>query len=882
MYLGDNKFFIEQVPDNAETGTYIIPLVVLSYIIASFASFTAFKLTIKFLKEKLPIVQKILHYSGAFVLGGGIWSMHFIGMLAYKMNMYMEYNFWITFLSLIIAIVLAFYVLKIVKNNNLTLKTLTFSSILLGLGICSMHYSGMAAMEMDGDILYLPDLYAISVLIAIAASAVALFLLFKVSRLEKGKKKTLYISISSLVMGGAICGMHYMGMAATVFIPFAECRFDSNQSFEKLAMIISYVTLAIFLLTQVIDSIIGAFIYKDIGKKVFLQLIALLFLLLFIVFLSFLSLKIQMEERKNNTAIMNGVGLQRMLIQRYTRQVTATIAAHAIKDWKTIIKNNKESQITAKQLDGNYKSLKKGGSFIISVNGQRAVNITSGYFGEDGDIKIIDQAIKEWEKLKRIAVSTLQSDVKTIVNNPKYNQLSDQADRAVSVQDKLAYHIQKKLEKNLSDIEKEQFFLLLISLFIFSITIYYAYRKISIPLSKHTKEITKAQNFLRSIIDNVPDPIFVKDQEHRFIEGNNAFWELFGKPREEIIGKTDADFFPEDEVKIFWEKDNKVFRDGYDENIENVTNHKGETIIAKTIKNTFIGIHGKPKLVGVINDITQRVNAEEKLKVHRNNLEKLIEEQTADLVKAKDEAEKANMMKSEFLANMSHELRTPMHSILSFSKKGVDNFNKVKKERLERYFSNIYESGSRLLLLLNDLLDISKLESGSFEMDYQKVNIEKLINSALNETSSLTKDKKINITTQLETDVEEIYLDKNKILQVLINLLSNAIKFTPEGKNILIKTGYSTTSSRSESCVEAVKISVIDEGVGVPETELEKVFDKFVQSSKTRTGAGGTGLGLAICKEIIEAHAGKIWVENNINGGAIFSIIIPIKRTCNE
>ncbi len=234
---------------------------------------------------------------------------------------------------------------------------------------------------------------------------------------------------------------------------------------------------------------------------------------------------------------------------------------------------------------------------------------------------------------------------------------------------------------------------------------------------------------------------------------------------------------------------------------------------------------------------------------------------------AETRAEAANRAKSEFLANMSHELRTPLHIILSSANLGHKRVETASSDKLRIYFDKIDRSGHNLLALLNDLLDLAKLEAGKMDFAFQPIKLQQLLTQATHEFEPLLAERQITLETVVPDSSIELSLDPEKIQQVFRNLLSNAVKFSPEG---------STITCRLHAEADTAIVSVSDEGPGIPAEELETIFDKFIQSSRTRTGAGGTGLGLAICRDIVNAHGGQIRAEHEPEKGAVFHVKLPL------
>jgi len=244
----------------------------------------------------------------------------------------------------------------------------------------------------------------------------------------------------------------------------------------------------------------------------------------------------------------------------------------------------------------------------------------------------------------------------------------------------------------------------------------------------------------------------------------------------------------------------------------------------------------------------------------------LATEQTARLTALNVELQRANQHKAEFLANMSHELRTPLNSILGFSQLLLEGDGGVLTTDQRQDVDIIAQNGQHLLALINDLLDISKLEAGKAQLHRGEVEVEPLISECVESVRSLAKTKKLDLSASVSPEVGRVFADGPKLKQVLLNLLGNAIKFTETGSVRL-------TAERQGA---ELRVSVRDTGIGVPVEDTERIFESFQQGKSGISGKyQGTGLGLAICRQLVEMHGGRIWVKSTAGQGSTFTFTIP-------
>ena len=381
--------------------------------------------------------------------------------------------------------------------------------------------------------------------------------------------------------------------------------------------------------------------------------------------------------------------------------------------------------------------------------------------------------------------------------------------------------------------------------------------------------LIEKDSLLRVIYKHTPDAIMLFERDGKIIEANDACCSLFSIASNDFQGLNVFNLLDKpsaDEIskKVSTLNVNRQFScDLYLPREEGI----GIPLVGSFNE---IDHHGEIALAVIFKNVTHLKQKEDLLLEAKDMLEEEVRARTSQLEHAKNLAEAANHSKSEFLANMSHELRTPMHSILSFARFGLDKLKKgeLAVDKLLKYFTRIESSGERLLSLLNNLLDLSKLDVGKFPFNPKEHELSYIIKTAIDDVSGTAMEKGIDIKYQPPVTQVSAQCDEEQINQLLRNILGNALKFS---------NSHSVITITLNLVQDMAVIEVIDSGVGIPEEELEHVFSKFVQSSKTDNGSGGTGLGLALCREFISLHKGTISAHNNELGGTTIRIMLPLK-----
>ncbi len=374
--------------------------------------------------------------------------------------------------------------------------------------------------------------------------------------------------------------------------------------------------------------------------------------------------------------------------------------------------------------------------------------------------------------------------------------------------------------------------------------------------SDQVRRLEAENRELAAILDTATDGVVILDRAGRVLSANRSAQALFGYDKADIAELSLGDLFAPESRRPLLDHLDRLARNGGPESFD-----AGREAIGLERKGGLVPIYitmgrvnGGEKLCAVLRDITAWKRNEE------------------ELINAKQQAEKASIAKSEFLAKISHEIRTPLNAIIGFSEVMMDErFGSIGNERYRQYLKDIHASGGHLISLLNDLLDLSKIEAGKLELTFVSVNLNDLVQQCVAMLQEQANRERVIIRTSLPAGLPQIVADARSVRQIALNVLSNSIKFTGAGGQVIVSTALTDANE--------VVLRVRDTGHGMSEKELQTALEPFRQlATSPRWGASGTGLGLPITKALAEANHARFQITSRVADGTLVEVAFPATR----
>jgi PAS domain S-box-containing protein len=778
------------------TSTYDLHLVVLSIAIAAIASYTALDLAGRVTASRGRTRNAWL-IGGAAAMGIGIWSMHFIGMLAFSLPLPVTYDLPTVMLSLFIAMVASGAALVSVSVPVLKLRRLLTGGVFMGLAIASMHYIGMVGMQVQAITQYNPLVVALSLLIAIGASIVALWLSFSL-RKETAVAGSWWRLASALLMSGAITGMHYTGMAAARFI-----HSDRLKAVTPYTVDIPLLAIAIAIATVIILGM--TLLTSLLERRTEAQIIEAL-----------------SESEKRLSQFLEAVPVGVFVVDAtgkpyYTNQTGQQLLGKGI-----------AQEVSAEQLAEVFPAYIEGTNQVYPHDQKPIVRALNGESANEDDLEI-----RQSDKVIPLAVWA----------TPIFDENGAVEYAIAAFQDITE---RKQIEKIITDYN----------------------RTLEAQIAERTEALTESEQRFRNAFETAAIGMCLVSPEGRFLAVNPPLCLMLGYPEPELLSLTFQEIsYPDDvETNLNYARQMLAGKIPY-YHVEMRYLHKNGQIIWVLLSVSLVRDREQSPLYYIcqIQDITKRKQTEVALET------------------AKEAAVAANQAKSTFLANMSHELRTPLNAILGFSQLMSQGPNLSSEE--QENLGIIRRSGEHLLTLINQVLDLSKIEAERLTLNAKNFDFYRLLEDLEDMFYLKAKDKGLQLLFDLTPDVPQyVRIDEVKLRQVLTNLLSNAIKFTKEGgvsvRASVVSRQWSVVSNKKQLTTDneqlTIHFEVEDTGVGIAPEELDSLFEAFVQTSSGQQALEGTGLGLTISRQFVRLMGGEMTVSSELGKGSTFKFDIEL------
>lgn len=751
-------------------------LIVLSVLVAIFASYVALNIAYSVTQAR-GRAQLIWLLGGSIAMGVGIWSMHFVGMLAFEMpDMEMAYDIPLMVLSVAVAIIGSALALFVVSRPVVPLASLLSSGVAMAAAISGMHYIGMYSMRMEARIIWNYPLVALSILIALGASYAALMIAI---RLRDNPDRVTLLLASSTLMGFAISGMHYTGMVAATFVH------DHSAAIEESDLLVtSGLTIATISTTMLI---LGIALLSSIGARI-------------------------MASRQKKTEAIIGTSEEkyRVLVEAVKDYAIFMVDPRGfIMSW-----NSGAERITGYQqqeIVGKHMSLLYGQEDESSLIAQTELvkGRESGHF-EDEKIQVRKDGTPFWAN---------------IVLDPLFDSSGEVTGFSKVVRD--ITHLKKAEERS---------------------------RSLNEELEKRVQERTLAlqarESQLRTISNAIPTLVAQVDTQERFLFVNDAFCDWLQESRGTIQSLTFRELLGEArylENKPYIDRALRGETVSYER--RSTSGHR-QSDLSITFVPEFDD-HGQTQsFIVVAADVSNYKRIE------------------AELKNAKEAAEVANETKSAFLANMSHEIRTPLGAVIGFSEMMAEA--ELSPAEKANTIEIIKRNGKLLSTIINDILDLSKVEAGHLETERVEVPLMEMVHETAVLLNLEASGKGVLLSVARDGRLPKmIKTDPTRLRQILFNIVGNAVKFTDKGS-------VTVTVSLCTDNPQKLCFAVQDTGTGISEEQARRLFSPFVQADVTTTRRfGGTGLGLVLSKKLAHLLGGDVRLVRSAPGqGSTFEILI--------
>ena len=855
-------------------------LVAVSVALAIASSIMALHLAGLARRASVASSRRLILLSGSVALGGGVWSMHFVGMLAFDLCASGDFNPWITVGSVIPSLLASWVALNVLAQAQVHTRSLILSGTLVGGGIGVMHYTGMAASEFAPVMRYDVPGFLASLLFAVVVACLALAVHFRLARWRR-LPRWLAASLGGVVMGLAIAGMHYIAMAAVrVVSPVAEPAASGEHA--------AYLALAVAMMALLIGVVITGVNMSLRFSQLLRETRATASRLSALVDTAVDGIVI--IDARGTVRLFNGAAQQLLgwRAEEVIGQNIRMLMPQPHRDAHDGYLHNYLTTGKAKIIGAGreIEALRKDGTLVpirlaVGRVEQPGEPLFVGFLTDLSARKALERERRQGEEQLRSLVANLPGVAFRCLNGDNWPMLfisdavlqatgwtaedfvqgrihfgdiiepEDAADIALDIEHALGagrpYQVEYRIKTREGHIRW---------------------------MSENGRGVPDADGTMRWIDGVILDVTQTKARNAEFegtvqaigrsqatvefnlrghvLAANPNFLALTGYTLDEVMGQPHAmfcraDFAQSDAYAAFWRRLGQgEFAAG---EFERVGKDGREVWIQATYSPIFDANGKVMKVIEIATDLSRRRAMER------------------DLRTAKDRAEQAAAARSTFLANMSHEIRTPMNAIIGFTEALLDS---PLESTQRRHLGTVHHAARSMLRLLNDILDTAKLEKGAVELEIEAFSLRELCDQILASLRIAAAKKGLTLALDYPPTVAEFWLgDAFRIQQILLNLIGNAIKFTHEG---------SITLRVSVSSERLLLLEVVDTGIGIDAAGLQRIFDPFSQADASTTRRyGGTGLGTTIARQLAELMGGRIAVVSQVGQGSTFSVHLPLQ-----